>query len=53
MDVSDRSRASPTRARAQRADVTFRAVEDSLSYPRARDGRILTWFDPALALHQP
>ena len=36
------------------ADVTFRAIDDlSHTYPREENDRILTWFDPALALRQP
>ena len=33
------------------ADVTFREIEDlSHTYPRDENDRILTWFDPSLAL---
>jgi len=33
------------------ADVTFRAIDDlSHTYPREENDRILTWFDPSLAL---
>jgi phospholipase/carboxylesterase len=33
------------------AEVTFRAIEDlSHAYPREENGRILSWFDPSLAL---
>jgi phospholipase/carboxylesterase len=36
------------------ADVTFHAIDDlSHTYPREENDRILTWFDPALALRQP
>jgi len=33
------------------ADITFRPIADlSHTYPREENGRILTWFDPSLAL---
>jgi len=33
------------------ADITFREIDDlSHTYPREENDRILTWFDPSLAL---
>jgi phospholipase/carboxylesterase len=45
------ARAAAKSLRGAGADLTFREIEDlSHTYPREENDRILTWFDPSLAL---
>ena len=50
----DLARAGSEQLRAAGADLVYRELDDlSHTYPREENDRILTWFDPTLALPDP